>query len=167
MHVEEHGLPCELVQRDNDTKCADSFDSVFKSTGARIKRTTHQSPNLQAFVERFVQTLKHEILNAFCVVNEQQLDHILSRGMDWYNNRRCHSERANGPPVRDEAEPAVIDLATRRWGANGTGAIAFGTTFALYKNLFFKLSNLQPPFILLIPCRNLRSVLNDYQSRKS
>lgn len=81
---------------------------------AKIKRTTHQSPNLQAFVERVVQTLKHEILNAFCIVNEQQLDHILSRGMDWYNNRRCHSERDNRPPVRDETEPKVIDLATRK-----------------------------------------------------
>ena len=34
--------------------------------------------------------------------------------MDWYNNRRCHSERDNRPPVRDKAEPEVIDLATRR-----------------------------------------------------
>jgi putative transposase len=92
----------------------DSFDTVFTSMGARMKRTTHQSPNLQAFVERVVQTLKHEVLNAFCIVNEQQSDHILTRGADWYNNRRCHSERDNRPPIRDEAEPKVIDLATRR-----------------------------------------------------
>lgn len=114
MYVDEHGLRCELVQRDNDAKYVDSFDSVFKSMGGKMKRTTHQSPNLQAFVERVVQTIKHEILNGFCIVHEQLLDHILSRGMDWYNNRRCHSERDNRPPVRDDVEPEVIDLATRR-----------------------------------------------------
>lgn len=114
MHVEEHGLRCEIIQRDNDAKYIDSLDSVFTSVGARIKRTTHQSPNLQAFVERVVQTLKHEILNAFCIVSNKQLDHILAKGADWYNNRRCHSERDNRPPIRDEAEPDVIDLATRR-----------------------------------------------------
>lgn len=42
MYVEEHGLRCELVQRDNDAKYVDSFDSVFKSMGAKIKRITHR-----------------------------------------------------------------------------------------------------------------------------
>jgi|SRR6056297_1685136 len=111
---EEHKLPCELVQRDNDTKYMASFDEVFTSAGAKIKKTTPKSPNLQAFVERVVQTLKHEILNAFCIASDKQLDIILARGTDWYNNRRCHSERDNRPPVRDEAEPEVIDLATRK-----------------------------------------------------
>lgn len=114
MHVEEHGLSCEIVQRDNDSKYIQSFDGVFKSIGAKIKRSSVKSPNLQELIVRVVQSLKHEILNAFCVVNEKQLDHILSRGMDWYNHRRCYSERDNRPPIRDEAEPEVIDLATRR-----------------------------------------------------
>ena len=70
--------------------------------------------HLQAFVERVVQTLNREILNAFCIVSNKQLDHILAKEADSYNNRRCHSERDNRPPIRGEAEPEVINLATRR-----------------------------------------------------
>jgi len=42
-----------------------------------IKKTSPQSPNLQAFVERVIQALKHELLNAFCVVSEGYLNYIL------------------------------------------------------------------------------------------
>jgi putative transposase len=57
-----------------------------------------------------IQTLKHEVLNGFCVVSEKHLDHILRRAADWYNYRRCNSARGNLPPVRDEGDPPVIDL---------------------------------------------------------
>ena len=77
MHLQDEGLPCELLQRDQDTKYVDSFDDVFRSTGCQIKKTCPRSPNLQAFVERVIQTLKNEVLNAFCVVSETHMDHIL------------------------------------------------------------------------------------------
>ena len=85
MHLEEENLPCGILQRDRDTKYVDQFDEVFRSTGCEIKKTCPRSPNLQAFVERVVQTLKHEVLNAFCVVSESHLDHILRVSQDWYN----------------------------------------------------------------------------------
>ena len=77
MHLQDEGLPCELLQRDQDTKYVDSFDDVFRPTGCQIKKTCPRSPNLQAFVERVIQTLKNEVLNAFCVVSETHMDHIL------------------------------------------------------------------------------------------
>ena len=77
MHLLDEELPCELLQRDQDTKYVDSFDDVFRSTGCQIKKTCPRSPNLQAFVERVIQTLKNEVLNAFCVVSETHMDHIL------------------------------------------------------------------------------------------
>jgi hypothetical protein len=81
-----------------------------KKLGAPIKGLI-KSPNLQAFVERVIQTLKHEVLNGFCVINERHLDHVLRIGADWYNRRRGHSGRDHLPPVRDESEPPVVDLA--------------------------------------------------------
>ena len=114
MYVEVHELQCVLVQRDNDAKYMGAFNEVFTSAGARIKKTPPKSPNLQACVERVVQTLKHEILNGFCIVSERQLELILFCGTDWYNNRKCHSAKDNRPPERDETEPEVIDLANRK-----------------------------------------------------
>ena len=54
MHLLDEELPCELLQRDQDTKYVDSFDDVFRSTGCQIKKTCPRSPNLQAFVERVI-----------------------------------------------------------------------------------------------------------------
>jgi putative transposase len=111
MYLQEHDLPCEIIQRDQDSKYVASFDEVFRSTGCKIKKTCPRSPNLQAFVERVIQTLMHEILNAFCIVSERQLDHILTVGQSWYNERRGHSGRDNLPPVQSGEDPPTIDLA--------------------------------------------------------
>lgn len=97
MFLQDEGVPCEILQRDQDSKYIDSFDEVFRSTGCKIKRTCPRSPNLQAFVERVIQTLKHEVLNAFCVVSEKHLDQILCVSQDWYNRRRGHSARDHLP----------------------------------------------------------------------
>ena len=79
-----------------------------------IKRNLPALPNPQAHAERVIQTLKHEVLKAFCVVSERHLDHILHRAADWYNFRRCHSARGNLPPVRKCDDPPVVDLKKQR-----------------------------------------------------
>jgi putative transposase len=105
---------CTILQRDHDTKYGQAFDEVFTSEVLSIKKTPVKSPNLQAFVERVIQTLKHEVLNGFCVINERHLDYILKLGTDWYNHRRCHTARDHLPPVRDCEEPPTIDLARNK-----------------------------------------------------
>lgn len=102
MHLQDNNLKCEILMRDRDLKYIDSFDEIVRSTGGRIKLTPIRSPNLQAHVERVIQTIKHEVLNAFCIVTNQHLDRILSVTQDWYNNRRGHSERDHLPPIRDD-----------------------------------------------------------------
>lgn len=111
MHLQDENLRCEILQRDQDRKYTDSFDEVFRSTDCKIKKTCPQSPNLQAFVERVIQTLKHEVLNAFCVVSEGHLNHILQVSQEWYNHRRGHSARDHLPPVHcDDVPTKPIDL---------------------------------------------------------
>ncbi|WP_146514780.1 transposase family protein [Rubripirellula amarantea] len=63
--------------RDRDRKYVDSFDEVFRSTDCEVKLTPARSPNLQAHVERVIQTIKHEVLNAFCIVTNEHLNGIL------------------------------------------------------------------------------------------
>jgi len=91
-----------------------SFDDVFTGTDGTIKKTPIKSPNLQAHVERVVQTLKHEVLNEFCVVSEWHLDQMLRRAADWYNSSHCHSARGNLPRVRECDDPPIVDLKKHR-----------------------------------------------------
>jgi putative transposase len=60
MRVGEMGLPAALLLRDRDTKFTAGFDAVFAADGTRVKRVGPAAPNLNAYAERFVQTLlKH------------------------------------------------------------------------------------------------------------
>ncbi len=77
MHLQDENLKCCILHGDRDTKYTVAFDEVFTSTGCTVKKTPPLSPNLQAFVERVIQTLKHEVLNGFCIISDAHLNHIL------------------------------------------------------------------------------------------
>jgi len=110
MQVGEHDLPWKMLRGDNDKKHPKTFDDVFTTPTCQLKRNLPALPNPKAHAKRLVQTLKHEVLNGFCVVSERHLDHILRRAADWYNHRRCHSARGNLPPVRDSDVPPIVAL---------------------------------------------------------
>ena len=114
MHTDDIGVKCEHLCRDNDTKYVADFDALFESTGCTIKRTAYRSPNLQAHIERVIQTIKHKVVNAFCIVSDANLNHILRTTMRWYNERRGHSARDNLPPVRDCEQPIVSSMPPSR-----------------------------------------------------
>ena len=84
-------LVARIAYVDLDTKYVKAFDDAFTGKERKIKKTTAKSPpNVQAFVERVIQALKHEVINDFCVVNEKHLDHILKIRADWFNKRLGH-----------------------------------------------------------------------------
>lgn len=86
----------------------DSFDEVFCSTDREVKLTPVRSLNLQAYVERVIQTIKHDVLNAFCIVINERLDGIVRTTQRWYNQRRGHSSRDHLPPICDNTVTVPI-----------------------------------------------------------
>ena len=112
MHAEDIGLSHGYVMHDRDRKFTREFDEILESSGAKVKKTTIQSPNPQAHVERAIQTLKHEVLNHFVVVSEHHLNHICSEAVLWYNTERGHSARDNVPPAW-EAPPEEVHTIKR------------------------------------------------------
>ncbi|HCS53076.1 MAG TPA: hypothetical protein DIW81_16030, partial [Planctomycetaceae bacterium] len=60
--------------------------------------------NLNAFVERAVQTYEHEYLDQFVVIviGPKQLKVIGREFQAWYNTKRSHMERDHPPPIREE-----------------------------------------------------------------
>lgn len=61
MQVKDMGLEVKQVIHDRDTIRA-KYDEILTAAGAKVQKTPIQCPNLQAYVERIVQTLKHRDL---------------------------------------------------------------------------------------------------------
>jgi putative transposase len=88
-------LPCETIIRDRDGKYTADFDRVFMKGGIAVKPVGPRAPNLNAFIERWIQSLKHEALNHFVVLGLAHFDHIVSEFVDYYHDCRPHQGIGN------------------------------------------------------------------------
>ena len=55
--------------RDRDSKFTDTFDAVFASEGIRILRTPVRAPRANAIAERWIGTVRRELLDRILIVN--------------------------------------------------------------------------------------------------
>jgi putative transposase len=97
MEMGELGLPARFLLRDYDTKFVSGFDAVFEADGAEVKRVGPVAPNLNAYAERWVQTLRVECLDHFLILGESHLRHIVKEFVEHYNLERPHQARGNVP----------------------------------------------------------------------
>ena len=88
--LDEREEPVRYLIRDRDSKFAGSFDEVLRSEGIRVIRTPIRSPKANAFAERFVRTVRHELLDLTLVYGRRHLDQLLRRYAEHYNARRPH-----------------------------------------------------------------------------
>jgi putative transposase len=82
--------PLRFLIHDRDAKFCGPFDEVVQSEGMRVIRTPIRSPQANAFAERFVRTLRHELLDRTLIRGERYLGHVLRRYAEHYNAQRPH-----------------------------------------------------------------------------
>ena len=111
-HVEDEQLGCTMVMRDRDGKFSSVFDRVFTDRDIRVKPVGPQAPNLNAFIERWIQSLKHEAMNHFIVFGLAHFDYILSEYVAYYHEHRPHQGIGNRLIGSDEdnEQPSVVSL---------------------------------------------------------
>ena len=66
------------------------FDEILEAGGVKALKTPKQSPNLNAYAERFVQTIKKECLNHLILTNEKQLKYACEEFLQHYHHERPH-----------------------------------------------------------------------------
>ena len=80
---------------DRDTKFTARFKTIVKSEGVKVVRIPYRAPNLNAFAERYVRTVKTECLNHFVVFGQRHLEHLLGEYEIFYNTVRPHQGLRN------------------------------------------------------------------------
>ena len=74
---------------DRDPLYTHQFRKILKSTGVRPVRLPAKSPNLNAYAERFVRTIKEECLSKIVPLGEKHLRKCISEFESYYHEERA------------------------------------------------------------------------------
>jgi transposase InsO family protein len=83
---------------DRDTKYSDAFRNVLVREGIQVIRLPPRSPNLNAFAERFVRSIKEECLSRMIFFGPASLQHAVRQFMAHYHTERNHQGLENRLP---------------------------------------------------------------------
>jgi putative transposase len=86
---------CRYLIHDRDTKFCDSFRRVIKSSGVEPLRLPARSPNLNAYAERWVKSVKDECLSKLIFFGEGSLRRALHNYLAHYHRERNHQGKGN------------------------------------------------------------------------
>jgi len=67
-----------------------SFDTVLATSGITPIRMPPRSPQANAFAERWVRTVRHELLDRTIICNEHRLQSMVNDYIERYNIHRPH-----------------------------------------------------------------------------
>jgi putative transposase len=80
---------------DRDTKFCAAFLAVLRSSGIRPLALPSMSPNLNAFAERWVCSVRQECLSKLILLGESSLRRALNEYVDHYHFERNHQGKSN------------------------------------------------------------------------
>jgi putative transposase len=85
--------------RDRDTKFTDAFDAVFAAEGIKMLVTPVRAPRANAYAERWVGTVRREVLDRMLIVGHAHLERVLGEYVLHYNGHRPHRALGQAPPL--------------------------------------------------------------------
>lgn len=89
------GLPVRYLQRDKDSKYLPEFDHRLKRQRVTVLKGPKCAPNWQAFVERFIGSLRAECLHHFVFFGMQHLQVVAREWLKHYHADRPHQGKEN------------------------------------------------------------------------
>jgi hypothetical protein len=76
-----------FLVRDRDTKFTAAFDAVFAAEGIEVLRIPVRAPQANAYAERWVGTVRRELLDRMLILGCRQLRAVLAEYADHYRGR--------------------------------------------------------------------------------
>ena len=101
--------PIRFVIHDGAGQYSPAFDEVFRFIGAHPITTPPGAPKANAYAERWVRSVRHELLDRTLVWNQRQLRRLLADYVAHYNGHRPHRSLNQAAP----AASTVTAIGTR------------------------------------------------------
>ena len=121
MDLDDAGNSARFLIRDHDGKFPALFDAVLADAGISIVLSGVQIPRMNAIMERWIQSCRHELLDRTLTWNQRHLLHVLREYEKFYNSHRPHQGIVNArplhrlpPPITDHAQITDLDIRRRQ-----------------------------------------------------
>jgi putative transposase len=102
---------------DRDAIFSSRFKSTLEGTGIGILLTAYQAPNMNAYAERFVRSIKAECLDQMIFLGRESLVRAIAEYAEHYHDERSHqgigNEIVSGVKAQDEG---VVETRERLGG---------------------------------------------------
>ena len=105
MDVEDAGRRVRFLIRDRDARFTPAFDAVFTSLDADVIKIPVRVPVANAICERFVGSIRRELLDRILIVNAAHARRALGEYEAHFNTHRPHRSLGQAAPLR--ALPSV------------------------------------------------------------
>jgi transposase len=107
--LDEEATAFRFLIRDRDTKFTAVFDAVFAAEAIKVLITPVRAPRANAYAERWVGTVRRELLDWMLIFGCRQLRSALAEYVDHYNGHRPHRTlgrpHRSGPPNHRSSRP--------------------------------------------------------------
>ena len=100
MDLDDAGRRFRFLIRDRDSKFTAAFDAVFTAIDVRIIKTPVRAPRANAIAERFVGTIRRELLDHLLIINQRHAAAVLHEFEHHYNHHRPHRTLGQAAPSR-------------------------------------------------------------------
>jgi transposase InsO family protein len=80
---------------DRDSKYSEQFRRLIRDSGTAVIRLPPRSPNLNAYAERFIRSIKEECLNRMIFVGQASLRRAVGEYVEHYHRERNHQGLEN------------------------------------------------------------------------
>jgi putative transposase len=87
--------PGQYLIHDRDGKYCPAFQQIIDDAGVERVPLPPRSPNLNAYAERWVRSVKDEALSRMILFGEASLWHVLNEYVDHYHQERNHQGKGN------------------------------------------------------------------------